>query len=118
MSDYDGDSMITNNLRDSVNGTFVTLDDSPHFTWNEEGTIVAKAGLGRAHPRVGAERTIDGLKEAAIRATVTVCCSHARIWPGWYRGLKVLIERWFKRKSEREFLPNPQAAGKGRLVGS
>ena len=28
----DGDSMITNNLRDSANGTFVTLDDSTHFT--------------------------------------------------------------------------------------
>ena len=32
MSDYDGDSMITNNLRDSANWTFVTLDDSSHFT--------------------------------------------------------------------------------------
>ena len=31
MSDYDYDSM-TNNLRDSANGTFVTLDDSSHFT--------------------------------------------------------------------------------------
>ena len=31
MSDFDYDSM-TNNLCDSVNGTFVTLDDSSHFT--------------------------------------------------------------------------------------
>ena len=31
MSDYDDDS-VTNNLRDSANGTFVTLDDSSHFT--------------------------------------------------------------------------------------
>ena len=28
----DDDSMTTNNLRDSANGTFVTLDDSSHFT--------------------------------------------------------------------------------------
>ena len=33
MSDYDGDSVTTNNLRDSANGTFVTLDDSSHFTF-------------------------------------------------------------------------------------
>ena len=31
MSDYDDDS-VTNNLRDSANGTFDTLDDSSHFT--------------------------------------------------------------------------------------
>ena len=28
----DGDSMTINNLRDSANGTFVTLDDISHFT--------------------------------------------------------------------------------------
>ena len=32
----DGDSMITKNLRDSANGTFVTLDDSSHLTQYEE----------------------------------------------------------------------------------
>ena len=31
MSDYDDDSM-TKDLRYSANGTFVTLDDSSHFT--------------------------------------------------------------------------------------
>ena len=31
-SDYDS---VTNNLRDSVNGTFVTLDDFSHFTVRE-----------------------------------------------------------------------------------
>ena len=35
MSDYDDDS-VTNNLRDSANGTFVTLDDFSPLT----GTIV------------------------------------------------------------------------------
>ena len=33
----DGDSMTTNNLRDSANGTFVTLDDSSHFTVQAHG---------------------------------------------------------------------------------
>ena len=35
MSDYDDDS-VTNNLRDSANGTFVTLDDSSHLTDSED----------------------------------------------------------------------------------
>ena len=34
MSDYDYDS-VTNNLRDSANGTFVTLDDFPQLTPGE-----------------------------------------------------------------------------------
>ena len=38
MSDYDDDSM-TNNLRDSANGTFVTLDDSSHFTGYEPNAM-------------------------------------------------------------------------------
>ena len=35
----DGDSMTINNLRDSANGTFVTLDDYSHFTvcWRRAG---------------------------------------------------------------------------------
>ena len=39
MSDHDGDSMTTNNLRDSANGTFVTLDDSSHFTGYEPNAL-------------------------------------------------------------------------------
>ena len=34
MSDYDDDS-VTNNLRDSANGTFVSLDDFSPLTLNE-----------------------------------------------------------------------------------
>ena len=35
----DGDSMTTSNLRDSANGTFVTLDDSSHFTGYEPNAM-------------------------------------------------------------------------------
>ena len=35
----DGDSMTINNLRDSANGTFVTLDDSSHFTGYEPNAM-------------------------------------------------------------------------------
>ena len=39
MSDYVEDSMTTNNLRDSAKGTFVTLDDSSHFTGYEPNAM-------------------------------------------------------------------------------
>ena len=38
MSDYDDDS-VTNNLRDSANGTFVTLDDYLLLTFPEDATF-------------------------------------------------------------------------------
>ena len=38
MSDYDDDS-VTNNLRDSANGTFVTLDDSSQLTGSEPNAM-------------------------------------------------------------------------------
>ena len=38
MSDYDDDS-VTKNLRNSANGTFVTLDDSSHFTGYEPNAM-------------------------------------------------------------------------------
>ena len=38
MSDYDDES-VTNNLRDSENGTFVTLDDSSHLTGDEPNAM-------------------------------------------------------------------------------
>ena len=51
MSNDDGDSMTTNNLRDSANGTFVTLDESSHFTWTkgnyQSGSTVEQQPVGK-----------------------------------------------------------------------
>ena len=40
------------------------------------------------------------------------------VQPRMVSRLEGLNREVVQRKSEREFLPNPQAAGKGRLVGS
>ena len=54
-------------------------DTSSHCVWECQSLEVAEASAKLAGRR---------LKEAAIRETVTVCCSHARSWPsrGWYRA--------------------------------
>ena len=48
----DGDSMITNNLRYSANATFVTLDDSSHFTDHGVDELAGVGGFIRCQPQV------------------------------------------------------------------
>ena len=56
----DGDSMTTKNLRDSANGTFVTLDESSHFTHH---VLLSKPTQSKPNPICDRSGKLDSTED-------------------------------------------------------